>query len=268
VLVTGASTGIGLATVAELSAKGFRVFGTVRRSADAERVEAKGVTAVHMDVTSPESIVCAQERIEEALQGMPLSGVVNNAGIAAAGPLELLTPEEIRTVFEVNVFGVLEVSRSFLPLLRHSHGRIVNISSLSGRFALPFIGPYVASKFALEGLSDSLRRELMFVGVDVILIQPGSVRTPIWEKFPARAKRRFPPSEYDGPLDRFEGMARATAERALDPAAVARAVHRALTDKHPPSRMVVADLRSTTTSLLQFLPHRWVDRLIARELQS
>jgi NAD(P)-dependent dehydrogenase (short-subunit alcohol dehydrogenase family) len=268
VLVTGTSTGIGLATTRELLDGGFRVYATVRNDNDGLRLQALGARAVRMDVTDSESITRARDQVSEDLRGTPLVGVINNAGVAAAGPLELLAADEFRATFEVNVFGVLEVSRAFLPLLKQSRGRIINIGSLSGHLALPFIGPYVASKFALEGLSDSLRRELMFVGVDVILIEPGSVRTPIWEKFPADGSQRFPPSEYDAPLHCFETMARKTAEDALDPVTVARAVRRALTRKHPPERIVVADIRSASTALLRLLPDRLLDRLIARQLRG
>ena len=160
VLVTGASSGIGRAVAGELVRRGFTVFGTIRRRDDAPALAALGATPVTLDVTDAATIAAARAQLERALAGQPLVGLVNNAGIPAAGPLELLPLDELRRVFEVNVVGVVAVTQAFLPLLKVARGRIVNISSLAGRAALPFLGPYAASKFALEAISDSLRREL------------------------------------------------------------------------------------------------------------
>src|SRR5438093_1841345 len=198
VVVTGASTGIGAAIARDLSGRGFRVFGTVRRAEDEAALERAGVTAVRMDVTDPTSIARAREQVERALAGAPLEGLVNNAGIPAAGPLELFPLDELRRVLEVNLVGVLAVTQAFLPLLKASRGRIVNMSSIAGLGALPFMGPYAASKFALEAMSDSLRRELLPFGVRVIVIEPGSFKTAIWSKVEAMDLR--PPH---GWLDRI-----------------------------------------------------------------
>ncbi len=168
VLVTGASSGIGRAAALALSQRGFSVYAGARGPLDYE-----GVTRVELDVTDPDHV--------EALRELPIDALVNNAGIAVIGPLEYLPLDELRRQLEVNTVGQLAVIQACLPALRRTHGRIVNVSSISGRVALPLYGPYAASKFALEALSDSLRRELRGA-VGVSLIQPGAVATPIWHR--------------------------------------------------------------------------------------
>lgn len=257
VVVTGASTGIGRETSRRLAAAGFRVFGTVRREADALALRADGVEPVPMEVTDPASIAAARAQVLAALGEAPLAGLVNNAGAPAAGPLEYLPLEELRQVLEVNVIGVVAVTQAFLPALRRSGGRIVNMSSVSGRIAMPFAGPYAASKFALEAISDSLRRELLGSGVRVILIEPGSIRTPIWDKVSAPGKlERYDHTPYAAALPLVRKQALAGVERGLPPSAVADAVLRALRDANPPARIPVIK-RKLRFRLLQFLPD-WV----------
>ena len=203
VVVTGASTGIGAAIARHLAERGFRVFGTVRRAEDEVALARDGVTPVRMDVTDTASIMRARGEVERALGITPLIALVNNAGIPAAGPLELFPLDELRRVLEVNLIGVVAVTQAFLPLLKVSRGRIVNISSVAGRGALPFLGPYAASKFGLEAISDSLRRELSPFGVRVIVIEPGSFKTAIWRKVEAMDLRRYAGTPYEGVLERF-----------------------------------------------------------------
>src|ERR687894_214914 len=178
VLVTGASTGIGEATVLHLRELGFDVIGAVRKDEDAERLEGQGLRTVRLDVTDAAQIAAARDSLGDA----PLAGLVNNAGIAVASPLEFIPVDRLRQQLEVNLIGQIAVTQAFLPALRRAGGRIVMMSSIGGRVALPLVGPYNASKFGLEGASDSLRRELRPHGVDVILIEPGGVKTPIWKK--------------------------------------------------------------------------------------
>src|SRR5437899_11982965 len=161
VVVTGASTGIGAAIARHLAGRGFRVFGTVRRAEDEVALARDGVTPVRMDVTDTASIVRARGEVERALGTTPLIALVNNAGIPAAGPLELFPLDELRRVLEVNLIGVVAVTQAFLSLLKASRGRIVNMSSVAGRGALPFVGPSTAPKFGLEAMSHSLRRALL-----------------------------------------------------------------------------------------------------------
>ena len=178
VLVTGASTGIGEATVLHLRQLGFDPIAAVRKDEDAERLESQGLRTARIDVTDADQIAAAREALGEE----PLAGLVNNAGIAVAAPLEFLPIDRLRQQLEINLIGQAAVTQAFLPALRRARGRIVNVSSIGGRVGLPLVGAYNASKFGLEGASDSLRRELRPHGVDVILIEPGGVRTPIWKK--------------------------------------------------------------------------------------
>src|SRR5215204_7328953 len=178
VLVTGASTGIGHATVLHLRELGFDPIAAVRKNEDAERLAAQGARTARIDVTDADQIAAARE----ALGDEPLAGLVNNAGIAVAAPLEFLPIDRLRQQLEINLIGQVAVTQAFLPALRAARGRIVNVSSIGGRVALPLVGAYNMSKFALEAFSDSLRRELLSQGVDVIAVEPGGVRTPIWRK--------------------------------------------------------------------------------------
>jgi NAD(P)-dependent dehydrogenase (short-subunit alcohol dehydrogenase family) len=264
-VVTGASTGIGAAIVRDLAGRGFRAFGTVRRAGDDGALERAGVTPVRMDVTDLESIVRARDEVQRALAGAPLAGLVNNAGIPAAGPLELLPLDELRNVLEVNVIGSVAVTQAFLPLLKASRGRIVNISSVAGLSALPFMGPYAASKSALEAISDSLRRELLPFGVAVIVIEPGSFQSSIWNKVEAMDLSRYAGSAYAGVLDRFRRAALRGAERAPPPDKVVRAVWRALGARRPPLRVIVTP-RGWLDRLTLWIPDRWLDWLIYRFL--
>jgi len=264
VVVTGASTGIGACSARHLAGRGFRVFGTVRRAEDAGALERVGVTALRMDVTDTGSIARARAEVERALAGAPLLGLVNNAGIPAAGPLELLPLDELRRVLEVNVVGAVAVTQAFLPLLKPARGRVVNISSVAGRSALPFMGPYAASKFALEAVSDSLRRELLPFGVRVIVIEPGSFQTRIWSKVEAMDLALYERSPYGEALGRFRRAALRGAEQAPPPDKVARAVWRALTARRPPLRVVVPPHPLDRVSL--WIPDRLLDWLIYRFL--
>lgn len=182
VLVTGASSGIGAATTELLARKGFIAFAGVRSDADSTKIAAihEKVRSLQLDITDRNSIDAAAQLVSAS--GHPLLGIVNNAGIAVAGPLEFLPIDELRRQFEVNVCGAVAVSQAFLPQLRARRGRIVFVGSISGRVAVPFIAPYSASKFALRAIADALRMELASAGVAVSIIEPGSVKTPIWRK--------------------------------------------------------------------------------------
>jgi NAD(P)-dependent dehydrogenase (short-subunit alcohol dehydrogenase family) len=238
----------------------------VRRPADGEHLRADGCTPVIMDVTNGASIQAARQSVTAALGGRPLVALVNNAGVPAAGPLEFLPLDDLRHVFEVNVIGVVAVTQAFLPDLRPARGRIVNMSSVSGRMAMPFAGPYSASKFALEALSDSLRRELLASGVKVVVIEPGSVRTPIWEKAAApQGLERYRDTPYAHALPLVRQQALAGAQKGLPPSAVATAVVQALTAARPPLRIVVVK-RKLRFRLIQMLPDWVVDKFTQRVL--
>jgi hypothetical protein len=264
VVVTGASTGIGAAIARRLAAHGFRVFGTVRRAEDRQSLEQSGVNPVLMDVTDAATIVTARDEIADRLGATPLTALVNNAGVGAAGPLEHIPVDELRRVLEVNVVGVVAVTEAFLPRLRLAGGgRVVNIGSVSGRFALPFGGPYAASKFALEAISDSLRRELLPSGIRVVVIQPGSIITPIWDKVAAMDLERYRHTAYAPVLPRVLERTLRSGLRGLPPEAVADAVLTALTTSRPPTRMLVVR-RPWFTWLMRVLPDWWADRMVRK----
>ena len=273
VLITGASTGIGAACALALDGEGFRVYAGVRRAADGEALRQDAsprLTPLLLDVTDAASITEAAGRLRSDTGGS-LAGLVNNAGIAVAGPLEFVSPERLRQQFEVNVVGVLAVTQALLPLLRTGPGRIVNISSVSGRLASPFVGPYCASKFALEALSDSLRVELNPWRIPVSVVEPGVINTPIWQKSlaaNASVLDEMPPESralYGREVAAMQQFARSA--KGLEPLAVARVVLRALTDTRPKTRYVVGtDARLGV--LLSRLPDRLRDWLLLNRLRQ
>jgi NAD(P)-dependent dehydrogenase (short-subunit alcohol dehydrogenase family) len=275
VLVTGASTGIGHATALRLDREGFRVFAGVRKDEDAERLrsEAGGpLTPVRLDVAEGDSVAAAAEDVRAAVGDEGLAGLVNNAGITVTGPLEFLPLDELRRQLEVNLVGQLAVTQAALPMLRTAGGRIVNVSSIGGLRAIPFLGPYNASKFAVEGLSDSLRQELRPFGVGVVVVEPGSVKTPIWEKGTAagNALRARLPEEaerlYGGALDAVMRTAGRTEERGIPPDRVADVIARALTARRPKTRYLVGVDARAQLALARLLPNRVTDRIIARAM--
>ena len=185
IVVTGASSGIGRACALHFAGLGFTVFAGVRREEDARALESvapENLVPIHLDVTSPSMIETARVEVTEKLTGNGLTGLINNAGIALGGPLEFLSLSDFRHEIEVNLIGVVAVTQAFLPLIRHGNGRIVNIGSMSGFIALPFIGPYAATKFALRAINDSLRLELRPWGISVSIVEIGDVDTKIWDK--------------------------------------------------------------------------------------
>lgn len=265
VVVTGASTGIGAEICTALVAEHFRVYGTVRRAEDGVRLERAAVVPLFMDVTDLSSIAAARAAVQENLGHGRLAGLVNNAGIPLAGPLELVSLDRVRHLFDVNVFGLLAVTQAFLPLLRRGAGRIINMSSVSGRIALPFIGPYAASKFAVEALSDSLRRELVPAGIPVTVVEPGSIHTPIWDKVARLDLDYTAGTPYAAIVDWIRAGAVRRGMRGLPAAAVAAAVVRALLAPNPPIRVPVVRSR-LRWHLRRLLPDRVLDRLVARRV--
>jgi NAD(P)-dependent dehydrogenase (short-subunit alcohol dehydrogenase family) len=260
-LVTGASSGIGQACAVRLLSSGWRVLAGVRRAGDAP----EGSEEVLLDVTAPELIQAAAGRVEE------LDGLVNNAGIALAGPLELVPPEALRHQLEVNLVGQVAVTQAFLPALRRTRGRIVFIGSIAGRSALPFLAPYAASKHALEAVADSLRLELRPWGIQVSIVEPGSIKTQIWSTSAARADELA--AAADGRLGELYGERIAVfRELALKRGAagapaqtVAKVVVDALTAERPHTRYLVgrdAKLRAG----FERLPDRLRDRIYERVL--
>src|SRR5215210_526505 len=269
VLVTGASTGIGEATVLHLGSLGFDPVGAVRKDEDAERLEARGVRTVRIDVTDADQIAAARDELGD----IALAGLVNNAGIAVAAPLEFLPIDRLRQQLEINLIGQAAVTQAFLPALRRARGRIVNVSSIGGRVGLPLVGAYNASKFGLEGLSDSLRRELRPHGVDVILIEPGGVKTPIWNKAEQLADQMLedvPPEAerlYGGQIAAVrKNTKRIATDSGIEPREVAEVIGTALTASRPRARYLVGNDAKVRAVMARVLPDRVMDRLIGRAL--
>ena len=275
VLITGASTGIGRACALQMDRLGWRVFAGVRHEADAVALKAAASASMEpliLDVTQAEQVSAAVERVANLVGEGGLHGLVNNARISIGGPLEFIPMHLIRLQFEVNVLGSVSMIQAFLPLLRRANGRIVNISSTSGLNAMPVMGPYAASKFALEALSDSLRVEVRRQGIKVILVELGTVFTPIWERSLAVADAwlaEAPPAMFDlygdfVPIVR--DWALSAEKRGLPVERVSDAVARALTDPKPKSRYLIVGYPPLFVYLLRLAPVGMRDRLIARRM--
>ncbi|MBN1912529.1 MAG: SDR family oxidoreductase [Pirellulales bacterium] len=271
VLITGASSGLGLACAVELDRLGWHVFAGVRREEDGQALVKQAsnrLTPVMLDVTDTASIAAAAAQIEGTVGQVGLDGLVNNAGIGVAGPLETIPLERMRLQLEVNVLGPVAVTQAVLPLLRKARGRLVNMSSVSGRLAIPCLGPYCASKFALEALSDSLRVELSRWGIAVCLVEPASVVSKIWDKALAdieRLEAGLSPEHRELYGDVFEGMKKGTvhqAETALPVQRVVRAVVHALTARWPKPRYLVVPRPAIVFRMFRALPDRLRDRAI------
>ncbi|CCD88420.1 putative Oxidoreductase, short-chain dehydrogenase/reductase family [Bradyrhizobium sp. ORS 285] len=274
VVITGASTGIGYACSKLLLTRGFRVFGSVRKPDDAERLRRElgtSFTPLLFDVTDEAAVKAAAQEVRAALDGEALAGLVNNAGIAVAGPVTELPIAQFRHQMEVNVIGPVIATQAFAPLLgadpamRGERGRIVMISSVAGRNGNPLLAPYSTSKHAVEGLSESLRRELMLFGIDVIIVAPGAVKTPIWAKAEEVDLTPYQTSPFFPALQKIRGFMLHLAKTGLPAETIAERVVAALTAPAPKVRDEIAPdpLRQW---IGRALPKRMVDRIIAKRL--
>jgi NAD(P)-dependent dehydrogenase (short-subunit alcohol dehydrogenase family) len=273
VVITGASSGIGFAGCQALIRRGFRVFGSVRTQADADRLQERfGASYVPLifDVTDPDSVNQAAAAVKKRIGEQRLFGLVNNAGIAVLGPLAYLPLERFRLQIEVNLLGVHTVTQAFLPLLGTESsrvgepGRVVNISSVSGQLAMPFAGAYAASKFGLEGYSDSLRRELMLFGIKVILIEPRAVITPIWDQAEKVVVQQFSNTPYDHSLRLFAEQAKREAKTGFPSGKVGELIWRVLTTPRPRARYAIVPHRLIEWSIPRRLPTEFLDYCIAK----
>ncbi len=268
-LVTGASTGIGRATVRRLDAAGWKVFAGVRKEEDAAALRAESserLEPLFLDVLDADAIAAAAVRIEAEPGG--LDGLVDNAGAAIPGPLETLPIEDFRRQVELNLTAQLAVTQAMLPAIRAARGRVVLISSLGGRVALPFTGAYHAAKFGLEAVGDSLRQELAPWGIRVVLVEPGSIDTPIWRRGEASADESLAGSPrmrelYGAAVERYRQVIRDTAERGIPPEKVAATIERALDARRPRARYLVGLDAQVQARLLTLLPTPLADRVIA-----
>ena len=274
VVITGASTGIGWATAKLLLDRGFRVFGSVRKQADADRLKREfgaNFTPLLFDVTDEAAVLAAAREVRAALNGKTLLGLVNNAGIAVAGPVLELAADEFRRQMDVNVIGPIIATQAFGPLLgadsslKGPPGRIVMISSVAGKNGNPLMSAYSASKHAIEGLSESLRREMMLFGIDVVIIAPGAVKTPIWSKAEEVDISPYRNSPFFPALERIRKFMLQLGESGLPAEKIAERIADALTSASPKVRYQIAP-DPMRQLIMSVLPKRMADKIIAKRL--
>lgn len=274
-VVSGASTGMGAATARELAARGYHVLAGVRRERGGDAIRTDGIEPVILDLTRPEHVRALVDRIASDPDHRPLRALINNAGIAVNAPVETLPLGEWRRLFEVNLFGHIAVTQALLPFLHRSHGRIVNISSVGGKIAMATYGPYAGTKFALEAVSDSLRRELAPHGVQVVVVEPGAVNTEMADRGAATATdlaERMSPEQQQ----RYGGLVKAIV--AHQAAAFARTgmpedragsiIAEAATARRPRTRYTIGRDAALLTRLTRIFPDRILDRVLAANLRG
>ncbi len=271
ILVTGASTGIGEASALRLDRLGHRVYAGVRKGADADRLKDQGserLVPVHLDVTDTGQIEAVVKQIADEAGG--LAGLVNNAGIGKGGPVEYTDLDEWRKQFEVNVFGQVAVTKAMLPLIRRGQGRVVFIGSIGGKVSSPFLGPYSASKFAIEAIGEALRSELHPWGIGVSVVEPGSIDTAIWGKATQQVDQieKDLPEEakayYGGVMAAMRNAIEVQARRGIPAERVARAVEHALFSSHPRTRYPVGIDARAQTVMVRLLPDRLREAIVRR----
>ena len=273
VVITGASTGIGRTCALDLDRRGFRVFAGVRKSADGEALRAEAsarLTPIVLDVTKQAQIEDAVRVVTEALGGAPLLGLVNNAGIGVGGPAEFVALDDVRWQFEVNFFGQLAVTQAFMPLLRRGPSRIVNMGSIAGRVSTAFMGPYCASKFALRALTDAQRQELRSAGIWACVVEPGAIRTPMWDKATASTQQvrgnlsGEALARYGQLIERVEAALAKQEKNAVPAERVSRRVVHALTARRPKTHYLVGPDAHIGAFLRWLLPQRAFEWLMAK----
>lgn len=271
ILITGISSGIGHYLAHQLCPY-FKVFGTVRTDIDKSRLEAEGANfeIIIMDISDPDSIASAFVELGLILQGKKLYGLINNSGIAIPGPLAYLSMSKFEYQLNVNVLGQLRVIQNAFPFLLNSASegsRIINISSVSGMIGAPFLGAYVASKFALEGMSDSLRRECALLGIKVIIIEPGPIKTLIWQKNLGIADT-FKHTPFYKYMEKADELIKATEENALPLSAIKKPILNALQSNRPRNRYVVHKKPLFVRLAAYFLPSKYLDYMVLKTLKS
>jgi len=273
IVVTGASTGLGAATARTLAARGYHVLAGVRRERDADAIRAGRIEPVILDVTRPEHVRALADRIAADPDRRTLRALVNNAGISVNAPIEALPLDEWRRLFEVNLFGHVAVTQALLPFLHQSHGRIVNISSIGGKLALATYGAYAGAKFALEAVSDALRRELAPHGVQVVVVEPGAVRTEMGDRGAATATdlaERMPAEQrqrYGDLVRAIVGHSLAHIRKGMPAGEAAAVVARAATARRPRTRYTIGRDAAFLAGLVRVLPDRVLDRVAAASLR-
>ena len=274
IVITGVSTGIGYAAALRLTKASHNVFGSVRNEADAKRLQTELGENYHplfFDVTDSNAIQDAVEYVTNVVGDNGIDALINNSGIALGGPILELPVDIFRKQFEVNVFGIVTVTQAFSKLLgaykgATHNGKIIMISSVAGKRSYPFVGPYSASKHALEGMSDALRRELMLYDIDVILVEPGPVKTDIWKKTPNLENNIFLKSDFEPALRKFNGMIKIFEKKGLDADVIAKRIEKIIISNSPKTRYVLSPNKLRDYILPGLLPDRWLDRVMSKAL--
>jgi len=274
VIVTGASSGIGKSIASQMAQAGWQVYAGVRSDDDAQELgEISGlISPVKLDVTDRSAIEDVAGLVRESLRGQKLAGLVNNAGIAQPGPISMQPVDEIRQHLEVNVMGAVNMMQIIAPLLGQDEhlkgpsGRIINITSLGGKIPSPFIGAYTATKHALESLTDTVRMELKLFGIDAIVVGPGAVNTPIWQKALEQDQTPFANTPFGEPLKKFLESMISAGKSGLEPEEVASVVQEALTARFPKRRYTPAPNKFTNYYLLKALPLRLKNKIFTSRL--
>jgi NAD(P)-dependent dehydrogenase (short-subunit alcohol dehydrogenase family) len=274
VVVTGASTGIGRACALRLDQAGYRVFAGVRKQSDANSLKkdaSERLTPITIDVTKDRSIATAKQKVQRAVGRDGLVGLVNNAGVGGGGPIEFLPIDQLRHVLDVNLVGQVAVTQAFLPLIRKGRGTIVFMASIGGRIASPFLSPYSASKFGIEAVGEALRREVKPWGIDVVVVEPGSIDTKIWEKGGnqlAEAQKgasREAKRLYGKQMESFGKLIMETASRGIPAEKVADVVVKAIRKRRPRHHYLVGIDAKIGARASAVLPGRTFDRMVRRQ---
>jgi NAD(P)-dependent dehydrogenase (short-subunit alcohol dehydrogenase family) len=275
ILITGASTGIVYGTAKVFTRAGYQVFGSVRQEKDAQRLVAElgsNFIPLQFDVTDANALQQAAQQVAARVGPQGLGGIVNNAGIATSGPLVYQPIDEIRWQFEVNVIAPIAVIQAFFPFLATKQSspakpaRIINISSVGGQVAPPFLGAYVGTKHAIEGLSHSLRRELQLHGIDVIIIGPGAVNTPIWDKESAQEMSQYEGTKYAPSMRTFQHQMVSQGKAGYAPEKIGQFIYAVFERKNPKSRYAIVPNPIPNWIIPRLLPDRWLDKLIGKTL--
>lgn len=275
IVITGASTGIGFAAALAFANEGHQVFAGVRKQSDAEKLvkENSNIIPLIVDVTDSQTIAKSVEVVSQSKKFSELV-LINNAGIAVSGPIETVLMSEFRKQMEVNYFGLIAMTQAYLPLIRKTKGRVINISSIAGRLASPFLGPYSSSKFAVEAISDSLRREMLPFDVKVVVIEPGPIQTPIWEKGLGKkdsimcAMSASQVETYGKYIHPFEQMVEAAVKSAEPVERVVEALREAMTSSNPNHRYLVGREAQVNGFLAAILPSKWVDYFVVKKVSK
>mgnify|MGYP003691433151 FL=1 len=274
IVITGVSTGIGYAAALRLVKAGHTVYGSVRNEVDAKRLKlelGENYYPLIFDVTDGSAIKQASEYVAEELGDDRIDALINNSGIALGGPILELPLDIFRKQFDVNLFGIISVTQAFSKLLgaykgATHQGKIIMISSVAGKRSYPFVGPYSASKHALEGMSDALRRELMLYGIDVILVEPGPVKTHIWKKTPDPENNLFLKSDFEPALRKFNNMIKRFENEGLDADIIAKRIEKIINSNSPKARYVISPNKLRDHILPGLLPDRWLDKAMSKAL--